>query len=162
MSMTAIINTIRNQQGVTMLEVLIFVTLLSMIFVAVAQSTTQSLKRTQYNQENLIGTRYAEELDEWLSSEKEVSWTTFSSRAASPANYYCFEDELTTCDATDTCWDNTVTSCNDCGYTLDAQYKRCASLETNGSRVDVDIIVEWIDGPNTFSIPLATTFSRWE
>jgi type II secretory pathway pseudopilin PulG len=153
-----------SQSGVTLLEVLIFMTLLSLIIIAIVYSTTLSLKRTQFNQRKIFATRYAEEVEEWMRGEKEVDWTVFSGRAP---NTYCMNTDIGTCDSAGTCWDD-VGACAATDYSLDAPagltngYKRSVVLSPSGSRVDMAVTVEWVDGPNTFDVGVNSTFSRWE
>lgn len=135
-----------------------FMAILSTIFLAVVFLTTLSLKRTDYNKRKIMATHFAEEADEWLRGEKETSWTTFTSR--SPGTY-CMNTDISACDTAGTCWDNN-TACLTTDYSLDGIYKRWMTLSDNGTRVDVTITVEWLDGPNTFSVPVSTTYSRWE
>lgn len=154
----------KSQSGVTLLEALIFMTLLSVIMIAIVYSTTLSLKRTQFNQRKIFATRYAEEVEEWMRGEKETNWATFSAR--SPGSY-CMNSQISVCDAAGSCWDN-PTDCADTDFSLAASaglnngYKRSTVLTTTGSRVDMVVTVEWIDGPNTYDVDVTSTFSRWE
>lgn len=159
-----VLKRVRSDDGITLLETVIFVTILSIIILAIVFSTVQSLKRTQFNQRKVFATRYAEELEEWMRGEKEANWTTFSAR--SPGTY-CINEDMTTCISAGTCWDeNSACTSNDyslgAGIGLSNGYKRMVMLTTSGSRVDVNITVDWVDGPNTFDVGLASTFSRWE
>lgn len=146
-------NMSRNQ-GVTLLEVLVFVTILSMLFVGVAAATTSSLRRAQFNQRKIFATRFTEELEEWMRGEKEASWTTFAAKSAvSPGNIYCFNSVTLSWPAVGSCGST---------YGLTNLYKREATLIGTGSQITVNIEVEWLDGANTFSVPVTTVFSQWE
>ncbi len=164
MSLISIQNIFKRQDGVTLLEALIFMFVLSLIIFAIAFSTTHSLRRTQFNVDKIFATRYGEEVEEWMRGEKEANWTTFSAR--SPGTY-CMNAEITTCDAGDTCWDENA-ACDSDDYSLGESgslnngFKRTVELTTVGTRVDVDIVVSWIDGPNTYDVTLNSSFSRWE
>ncbi len=148
----------KNQDGMTLLEVLIFVSILTLIFLTIAFATTQSIKRTLYNQQKIIATHYAEEVHEWMRGEKESDWAIFASRADTT---YCMNESVTTCHAAGSCWsENTACAADD--YALGSKYKRSSTLTTNGSLIDVTTTIEWKDGVNTYSLPLETTFSRWE
>lgn len=142
----------------TLLEVLIFVSILTMIFLTIAYATTQSIKRTIYNQKKIIATHYAEEVQEWMRGEKESDWAIFTTRSDTT---YCLNSSVTTCSTAGTCWDADV-ACDADDYTLGNGYKRSSALTTNGSRIDIITTVEWTEGPNTYSVPISTTFSRWE
>lgn len=154
----------RRQEGVSLLEAVIFIAVLSLIILAIVYSTTLSLKRTIFNQDKLIATRYAEELEEWIRGEKEVNWAEFLARSDAT---YCMNVEIPTCDAADSCWDDTG-ACGSTEYTLGETnslnngFKRSVVMTTSGSRIDIDITVEWLDGPNTYSVNLPSSLSRWD
>lgn len=159
------INTQRHsQKGITLLETLIFITILSTIIIAIVYSTTLSLKRAQFNQRKIFATRYAQEVDEWMRGEKESNWTAF---LALSDTTYCMNSSISSCSLTDTCWDES-TACGSSSYTLaetsnlNNGYKRNVTLTTVGSRVDVHVVVEWKDGPNTFEVEVDNSYSRWE
>lgn len=147
-----------NQSGMTLLEVLIFITMITLIFITIASVTVQSIKRTIFNHQKIVATHYAEEVQEWMRGEKESDWAIFSARADET---YCLNENVTTCNAEGTCWDDRAL-CESSDYSLDNEYKRWSVLTTNGSRIDVTTTVEWREGPNTYSVPINTTFSRWE
>ncbi|MBP9797565.1 type II secretion system protein [Candidatus Woesebacteria bacterium] len=146
------------QKGMTLLEVLIFVTMITLIFITIASATTQSIKKTIYNQQKIIATHYAEEAQEWMRGEKESDWAIFSARSDET---YCLNAGITACNAAGSCWDSRA-ACGATDYSLGGKYKRSSVLTTNGSRIDVITTVEWVDGSNTYSVPINTTFSRWE
>lgn len=147
-----------SQQGMTLLEVLIFTTMITLIFLTIASATTQSIKRTIYNQQKIIATHYAEEAQEWMRGEKESDWSVFSARADTT---YCLNAAISVCDGAGSCWDNR-TACGPTDYSLGGHFKRSSVLTTHGSLIDVTTTVEWIEGSNTYSVPINTTFSRWE
>ena len=89
------IKLLRLQQGLSFIEVLIFVSVLSLIFLAIAYATSQSIKQTKFNEQKLLATRYAEELEEWLRGQKEEDWNTFyTTRAGSGGLTYGFDDSV--------------------------------------------------------------------
>ncbi len=149
------------QKGFSLMEVLIFITVLSVIFLAIAYATSQSIKQTKFNEQKLLATRYAEELEEWFRGEKESDWATFyGTRAGAGGRTYCFSDS--TYDGSgNLIWPTT----GNCGlsYDLRSLYKREATLtQSLGSQVQVVIRVDWRDGPNIFTVPITTILSKWE
>ncbi|OGK15588.1 hypothetical protein A3H80_03730 [Candidatus Roizmanbacteria bacterium RIFCSPLOWO2_02_FULL_37_19] len=142
------------QRGVTLLEVLIFITILSFVFIGVAITTTSSLQRTQYNQHKILATHYAEELEEWMRGEKEADWTSFVNKSAAlPGRIYCFN-------STTIAWPS-VGNCSGV-YGLVNTFKREATLSGTGSQITVNINIEWQEASNLFSIPIDTVFSQWD
>lgn len=152
------------EDGVSLLEAIIFIAVLSLIILAIVYTTTLSLKRTIFNQDKLFATRYAEELEEWIRGEKEVDWSTFLARSDAT---YCMNIEIPTCDSGNTCWDDTG-ACGSTDYSLGESnglnngFKRSVVMTTSGSRVDINITVEWLDGPNTYTVNLPSSLSRWD
>jgi len=139
----------------SLVEVLIFVSILSVFFVIAASMTITSIRNNEVNQHKILGTRYAEELLEWLKSEKEVDWKTFYNRVPTePSSVsYCFNEGLN--------WSFS----NDCGtsYTLDGIFRRWAVLQQYGSdQMKIAVTVQWREYGNTYSIPINTVFSVWE
>lgn len=135
------------------MEVIIFIFIISLIFVAVAYMMTLSLKQTQYNKDKIIATHAAEELEEWLRGEKESDWSTFTTRSSDVGSVYCFNDSDLSWPATGSCEDS---------YSLNNQFKRELTLTTSGEEVSVTINVSWKDGANTFNVPIDSLFTSWE
>jgi type II secretory pathway pseudopilin PulG len=152
---------IASQKGLSLLEVLAFITILSLVFLGTAYSTGQSLKRTKFNEQKLVATRLAEELEEWLRGEKEEDWTTFYGTHASPGGTtYCFDDSVYDSD-NNIAWP----SSGACGtsYGLKQLYLREVTLtQSLTSQVQVVISVRWKDGQNVFSVPISTILTKWE
>jgi type II secretory pathway pseudopilin PulG len=140
-------------KGFTLIEVLIFITLIPLIFIAVSYITTYSLQNTKINQNKILATHYAEELKEWLRGEKEEDWNTFAT-VANMGNW-CFNNEPITD------WD----SHSRCGssYGLNNLYKRDLTLtKDSDTQATAKITVEWKENNNTYKIPINTVFSLWE
>jgi hypothetical protein len=70
--------------------------MLSFVFVAAASYITTTLRLSQLNQHTVMAIHYAEELQEWISTEQEDNWEQFTTRAATPPGYaYCFNNQIT-------------------------------------------------------------------
>jgi len=77
----------------SLIEVLVFTTILSIVLVAATSVTVVSLRNMKANEHKILATRYAEELEEWLESEKEENWYLFTEKAVSGLDTeYCFTD----------------------------------------------------------------------
>ena len=145
----------KKNKGFTMMEVLIFVSILSLFFVTAAAITTASLRNLKIQEHKILATRYAEELLEWLRGEKEADWNQFILKASLS---YCFNTSPI----------NTWPSSGTCStYSLDNLFKREANLtsQTLGGatqQVNVSITVEWQETGNTYQVPINTVFTVWE
>jgi len=114
------------------------------------------LQQNNLQVEKLKARHHADQLLEWIKSEKDIDWQTFVTRAG---NYtYCFENEAPV-------WGSDVASGNDCTL-LNSLYRRYATFRTTGSggsaQVDVVVTVEWMVGGSTYDTTLHTIFSQWD
>jgi len=141
------------QKGFSLIEVLVFVTILGLFFVAAAAITLFSLRNMKVSEHRIIATHYAEELLSWMKNEKDDNWNDFMDNAsAGVGTYYCFSSLS---------WPASSGSCTT--EKLDSIYTRQALLTlVNSSQVSVNITVNWDDSNITYSVPLNTVFTLWE
>lgn len=150
---------IKSKNGMTLLEVLIIVTLLTLVMLGVAQLISMSLKGAKLNQEKILATRYADELQEWLRGEKEAEWSTFAGKASETGRTYCFNNVSLS-------WPS-IGNCNNV-YGLYDMYKRevilTSSEDASGDvvKVELQINVNWNNGGNEYSIPIDSVLTPWE
>lgn len=144
------------KSGFSLIEVLIFITVMSLFFVSAAAVVSVVVKNMKVNEHKILGTRFAQEAVEWLRSEKEVDWNTFSERAPSsgvPAEY---------------CLNSLAWNSMPCDYSLKTLYQRTVTLKSVESvggykyQVDVSVMVKWNEPGRAYSVPINTTFSIWE
>ena len=144
------------KKAFSLIEVLIFVTILSLILISSAAIITVSMRQNTLRLNMLKATHYNEQLIEWIRSEKEVNWNEFLTHGDTT---YCFTtDDLT--------WNNFVVNKDDCEETLDGKYRRYAILEldhtTPPTQVVVTAHVEWDESGNRYSTQLHALFTIWE
>lgn len=145
----------RNSKAFSLIEVLVFVSVISVFFVSAAAVVSIILRNMKVTEHKLIGTRYAEEAVEWLRSEKETDWNTFVAHAPlSTGTEYCL---------------NTLNwSSAQCNYTMNNMFKRTVSVSSQQSsdgfkyQVNAEVVVEWQEAGKTYQIPIDTVFSVWE
>jgi len=146
---------ITSKKSFTLIEVLIFVTILSLFFVAAAAITIASLRNLKVQEHKILATRYAEELLEWLRGEKEADWNQFTTHSGP----YCFNSSPIQ-------MSNWPTSGNcPTGSFLNNLYKREVTLNPQGSppyQVNVSITVLWQELGQTYQVPINTVFTVWE
>lgn len=160
-------------KGFSLVEVLIFVTIFSLFFIIAATVITTTLRITKENQNKIKATHLAEELKEWLTSEKEINWggneyvstvTSFTeqttqSHATLPYTDFCFNDSPIPM------WPNPGVS--GCYMTLDGQFRRIATFSATPvggyiKQVNAKIEVEWLEGAILKKVPVSVEFSVWE
>ena len=145
----------KKNKGFTLMEVLIFVSVISLFFVTAAAITVASLRSLKTQERKILATRYAQELLEWLKGEKEADWNQFTNKASSSGTKYCFNTSPI----------NTWPNSGVCStYSLDNLFKREANLTSGGAtqQVNVSITVEWQETGNTFKVPINAVFAIWE
>jgi type II secretory pathway pseudopilin PulG len=143
---------VANKKSFTLIEVLIFVTILSLFFVTAITITVVSLRNLKIQEHKILATRYAEELLEWLRGEKEVDWNLFTTKS----DTYCFNSSPISS------WGN-LGNCS--SYSLNNLYKREVVLTSYGIppyQVNVSITVSWQELGQTYQVPINTVFTVWE
>lgn len=145
-----------NKNGFSLIEVLIFVTILGVFFVAAVSITTFNLKNLKIQEHKILATRYADEGIEWLKQNKEDDWTAFVNYDLSAGTYYC----LNTLD-----W-LTPGNCDE-SYPLGTPsfFKRELLITNSGSpvnQVKTDLTVYWKEGTNVLNASNSAIFKLLE
>lgn len=139
--------------GFTLVEVLVFITILSGVFVTTLAIATQALRVSKTAEHRTLATHYADELSEWMLSESEEDWDAFvANRAPTATNPYCFNQEPIGS------WPSSSGACS--AYTLNTIYKRDVvltktSIGSGQNQVQADITVTWTEGPNTYTVTVS-------
>ena len=149
-------------KGFSLIEVIIFVGILSLFFVTGMVVFTASLRNIKVSEHKIVATQYAQELTSWIRVQKETDWNTFVDNytAVDPGKTYCFNNATIA-------WPdpNIANPCTNFSLGTPAIYKREITLIRSGtppSKVEISITVAWNDAGNTYSVPLNTVLSRWE
>lgn len=168
----------KHLKSFSLIEVLIFVSILSLFFVTAAMVIVAVLQNTTTNQNKIKATHYVEELRSWIQSEKEINWggeiynpdnpvVSFTQQISQPQTDFCFNSSPITS------WPSNAGASN-CDFSLDNDFRRIATFSAvladptsspGGSyinQVSVNILVEWKDGARIYSTPLKTVFTIWE
>lgn len=161
------------ERGLSLIEVLIFVLLMSLIMIPLAQLSVVSLRNTIKDERKVLATHYADEAQEWMKSQKEINFTQFAATAIknTGATSYCltaFPNDLPP-DATNVsswgtpCADAT---CSGCSYSAGAPeqpvFKRYGTFSCLKEGIKAVITTEWKEGNNTHSVPITTILSPSE
>lgn len=159
------------KSGFSLVEVLIFTAILAVFFVVASEVATTSLRNMQTTEHKILATRYAQELESWLQSQRENDWNGFVFTHIDP-------NCGTGPHSQDWCFNNPISSgfggasmgaCsqfNGIVGTSPSIFKRRASLSciNNGTQVDVTVEVQWqeIGGVIPNPVQLKTRYSIWE
>ncbi len=140
-------------KGFSLVEVLVFVVVVSIFFTAAASIASYLIRTSKVNERKLIATRYADELIEWLRSEKEIDWVAFSAHGDSAGTVqHCFGTLS---------WSSP--SCNiDTVLTRRAYLKQIRDPSNYVYQIQASVEVNWTESGKNYTVPLKTTFSVWE
>ncbi len=147
-----------SKQGFSLIEVLVFLTILSLIFISAVVLGTVSIRNSQNTGNKILASHYAEELLDWLRNQKEIDWSNFSTIKSKPNGVtYCFSKE-----PIDSWGINRA--CNISDPLINSLFKREATLkfDFNLQRVNVDIHLKWSEGGNNYDVTTKGVFSLFE
>lgn len=148
----------------TLIEVVIFIGILSMFFVAGISVASYSLRTMKSNEYKIKATQYAEELMEWMKAQKEIDWQSFVINKVGSGNSYCFNTTITTWPAPGACLSTDFNLPSDYSSTNNV-FRRNVSLSGDGppvTQVYVNIQVQWKEPSGTITVPLNSTLTLWE
>lgn len=137
----------------SLVEVLVFIAVLGLFFVAALSVATFNLKNMKIQEHKILATRYAEEAVEWVKQEKEDDWSVFIIRGSLIGITYCLNSLN---------WSNLP---NPCDYSLGTIYKRELVIKNSGlpvNQVETTITVYWQDMGTDLSVPIKTVFKLLE
>ena len=143
----------KQQSGFSLIEILIFVTILNLFFIIALAVTVFTLRNMQANEHKIIAVHYLDQLKEWMTYEKEKDWDSFYQKSGT----YCFN-------STTLSWSGV----GSCPYTcpnvscLDTAYNRQATLVQNGETVQVEMRIQWMEIDKTMVVNSSSVFSLWE
>lgn len=169
-----------SNKGFSLIEMMIFATILSTVFVVAISYVVNLMRTMKINEHKIIATFYAEELREWLKSEKEADWDAFSQKAGVEDGAPGGNDPITYCFNSDIAINDTVVAMGNSAKfpnqpcTLysgitgrpPVLFKREVMLTkdsvTSPTSVNANITVSWIEAGSEYSIPINAKFTVWE
>lgn len=157
---------LHRQQGFSLIEVIVFVSLVSIILVAAAGFTVQMLHTMSYNQHKLIATHYTNDVKEWLDGEREADWPTFVNASSASGSVYCLNNPIAISDDISDFTPTTIALCPFTGISGETTpiYRRTLVLQSAnaGSTVTATIEVMWFENGATTSERIETVYSVWQ
>lgn len=144
------------KKSFSLIEVLIFVTIMSLFFIVAIAAVTVSIRQMVASQHKILATHYAQELMQWLKDEKESGgWQDFTTIYN---GRLCFNNKDDLKNSTSPCPDPIV------GYLNiePAIFQRYAIISGSGNARNVSVIVTWQEVSNKQSVNLNSTFTVWE
>lgn len=161
--------TVNNVEGFSLIEVIIFVAILSIFLVTAATITTLSMHQNSLQINKIKAVHYNDQLLEWLRSEKDRDWNNLTEKATSlpGGSVYCFCSE-------DLSWATASIKADKsacCPTPLSSLFKRYVTLSSSiyaptgfspSSQIEVTIDTDWQEAGNSYSTKLHTLFTPWE
>ena len=144
------------KSGFSLIEVLVFITILGLFFVAAISVTTFSLKNMKISEHKILAAHYAEEGTEWVRNEKENDWETFVLKSSGTGTLYCLNSLN---------WSTAVTCGENYALGTPALFKREVTLTNSGtpvSQVNIEVVISWIEGNQTMNVRVKTVVNLWE
>ncbi len=144
--------------GFSLIEILVFITILSLVFISAITLGTVSIRNSKNAENKILAAHYGEELLNWLRGQKDADWSTFIEQSGEPpgGTPYCFSDEpVSSWPSSDSCTSSQL---------IRNLFKRQATLiyDSSAQRVNIDITVDWNEGGNSYSLPIKGLFSQFE
>ncbi len=151
------------QKGFTLIEVMIFTTILSIVLVTAAAFTTRLVFNLRINEHRIYANIYATELLEWLGSEREANWNNIFNMATTGAGRtFCVNENLTLNKVSSGATTFTNGLCSSFNGLTPPIYKReliMVRMDTNQVRATVR--VSWQEEGNTYSEEIQTIYTSY-
>lgn len=146
------------QGGSAIFEILIVIAVMGIVITSVVASSTRAIKNSLHARYQAESTRRAQELVEWLRSERDNSWQSFGAKASigDGTNYYCSDALI---------WG--PSGCSSSGGRLSGTpFVRTANLRlvtnvTANDTVELTVVVSWTDGTGDHTSRVSTKFTSW-
>lgn len=150
------------KKGFTLVELLVFVSILSLFFVTAVSVAVSSLRNLKINEHRILAIRYSEELSEWLQSQKEVDWSAFINHVhdngCQPGNICTVTFCMNSLN-----W-NTRGTCANNGLSPPIYQRNMDFTDINGqgTQAKATITVSWSESGGSYSVPVVVQFAVWE
>lgn len=138
-------------RGQTLVELLTALAIAVIVIVAIIALSTKALSNINFSRNQSDANHYANELSEWMRSERDTSWSSFSSRTGTR----CFRTLS---------WGGGG-NCSSGDVISGTQLLRSATLTLGGAQNDemtISITVSWTDNQGTHSTNLNTKLTKWK
>ncbi|OGK14618.1 hypothetical protein A3C98_00125 [Candidatus Roizmanbacteria bacterium RIFCSPHIGHO2_02_FULL_37_15] len=160
----------------SLVEVLVFTTILSIFFIGAISVVTVSIRNMKFNENKIIALHYAKQLENWLRVEKRIDWGG-NQCSGNCCNTTCNFTERITQDGSSTlfCFNQSPISdwpsasllgCND-NYSLESRFLREVKFTSSLiggfiAQVDVVITVSWLELGKVQKVTTNAVFSTLE
>lgn len=141
------------QSGQTLAEVVVAIGVVVLLVTGLIFGTSVTLKASQYGKARSQAVQYAQEAIEITRSLRDSGWTSFFTYGGVTPLSWCLDKAGV--------W---TAMSGSCSANIDSFYTRTVTLTwmVIDSKMKVDVVVSWIDGNKTFTVPVTTYFTQWK
>ena len=142
--------------GQSLFEVILATAITAIVLIVIVSVSTSSVKISSSSRDNAQANRYAQEATEWLRSQRDASWSDFTTAAGASATYCINSLNF-----------STSGSCSAGGVISGTIFSREVTFSfvtTNvaNDTVEVNVVVSWTDSSGTHSVSSSTLFTDWK
>lgn len=142
----------KTKQGFSLIEVLVFTSILALVFVTISAVVSSSLAILKVQEHKILATHYAEELLNWLQAKKEEDWNVFASKSNNTVTY-CFNNPIDDWPSPGSCPVNSF---------LDSIFKREVLIGGDYTKKNITITVKWLEANGENKVTINRIFNPWE
>ena len=145
--------------GFSIVEILIFTLLTSMVLIAMSYATLISVRNSQSSTNKTLSTRYIQQAQEWLRGQKEIDWNVFANSLNVAT--YCINslpDSISLLPSQQG-------ACTANNYGLVGRFKReltITSVNLDETEITYTVKNYWRDGVNVQSAQVSSLLAQWE
>lgn len=139
------------QSGQTLAEVVVAIGVIVLLVTGLIVGTSVTLKASQYSKARSQAVQYAQEAVELARNLRDSGWTDFMTYSGVTPKSWCLDKAGV--------W---TAMSGSCSANIDNFYTRQVTLTWDDPRMKVDVVVSWIDGNKTYTVPITTYFTRWK
>jgi len=144
--------------GFSLIEVLIFLTIISLFLIIAITITVQSLHNLKLTEYKILASYYTQEAFEWLKIEKETDWNAFINKSSINGTTYCLNNGLNL---------NSASPCGNNDFSLGNFFKREVTLKKltdiqNNYYVNIKITLFWRERNDVNQIKIESSLNQWE
>lgn len=155
----------KKTSGFSLIEVIVFMTLVSIVLISAVGFTMRLVHAMSYNQHKLYATHYVQDLKEWLDGEREADWQTFQSYSSQAGRTYCANNALA---ITSTLASLSTGTCQFTGVGTQGPriFRRTLILTKDvpgtATRVTAVLEVSWMEDNVLQTETITTVYSLWQ
>lgn len=141
------------QTGQTLIELLVTLGIATIFIVTLISLSTGSLANINFSKSQSDGNRYAREALEWLRSQRDNDWTTFSGKASSGGTTWCLSTLA---------WPGGSGSCGTTKVPNTNFIRQTTLTSAGASKITVAVSVTWTDSHGDHNAQLNSILTKWE